>query len=160
MLWARPLDYALSNLKKQVHAPVRLVLWDGRELALADSTSVTVRLRDAQAMSVFARPSLLSLAEAYIDGRADLEGDMREAIRSAEAITRSRESKLFDRKGPTNSRHSKRVDREAINMRMWSKLLHDSAEAETCSLPPRVGGLLVAESRLPFLQLFRSRSLD
>jgi cyclopropane-fatty-acyl-phospholipid synthase len=114
MLWDRPLNLALSNLKKQVHAPVRLVLWDGREFALSDSPSVTVRLRDASAASILAKPSLLSLAEAYIDGRADLEGDVREAIRSAEAITRSRVPKLFDSRGPTNARHSKRVDREAI----------------------------------------------
>jgi cyclopropane-fatty-acyl-phospholipid synthase len=114
MLWDRPIDRALSVLKKQVRAPVRLVLWDGREFAFSETPSVTVRLRDASAASLLARPSLLSLAEAYIEGRADLEGDVREAIRGAEAITRSREPKLFDSRGPTNARHSKRVDREAI----------------------------------------------
>jgi cyclopropane-fatty-acyl-phospholipid synthase len=114
MFWDRPLNHALSNLMKHVRAPVRLVLWDGREFALSDSPSVTVRLRDASAASIFAKPSLLSLAEAYIDGRADLEGDVREAIRSAEAITRSRLPKLFDSRGFTNGRHSKRLDREAI----------------------------------------------
>ena len=114
MLWAKPLDYALSNLKKQVHAPVRLVLWDGRECALSESPSVTVRIKDARAFGALSNPSLLSLAEAYIDGDADLEGDVREAIRSAEAITRSRDPKLFDHRGPTNGRHTKRVDREAI----------------------------------------------
>ena len=81
MFWDRPLNHALSNLMKHVRAPVRLVLWDGREFALSESPSVTVRLRDASVASIFAKPSLLSLAEAYIDGRADLEGDVREAIR-------------------------------------------------------------------------------
>jgi cyclopropane-fatty-acyl-phospholipid synthase len=114
MLWAKPLDYALSNLQKQVRAPVRLVLWDGREYALSESPSVTVRIKEASAVSALAKPSLLTLAEAYIEGKADLEGDVREAIRSAEAMTRSRESRLFDTRSHTNGRHSKRVDREAI----------------------------------------------
>jgi cyclopropane-fatty-acyl-phospholipid synthase len=114
MLWARPLDYALTNLMKQVRAPVRLVLWDGREFDLSESPSVTVRLKDARAALALAKPSLLSLAEAYIEGQADLEGDVREAIRSAEAISRTREGKLFDSRGPTNGRHTKRADREAI----------------------------------------------
>ncbi|HET9651349.1 MAG TPA: class I SAM-dependent methyltransferase [Usitatibacter sp.] len=113
MPWARPLDHALSNLKKLVQAPVRLVLWDGRELALSESPSVTVRLKDARAAAALARPSLLTLAEAYIEGQAELEGDLRVAIRSAEALSRARDTRLFDARH-TNGRHSKRVDRDAI----------------------------------------------
>ncbi|MGE5096833.1 MAG: class I SAM-dependent methyltransferase [Betaproteobacteria bacterium] len=113
MLWARPLDHALSHLKKQVKAPVKLILWDGREVDLSDSPSVTLRLKDARAAAALANPTLLSLAEAYIEGQADLEGDMRDAIRSAEALSRSRDHKLFDSRH-TNGRHTKRVDREAI----------------------------------------------
>jgi cyclopropane-fatty-acyl-phospholipid synthase len=114
VFWERPLDHALSNLKKRVQAPVRLVLWDGREVAFSEEPSVTVRLKGTRAASAFVRPSLLSLAEAYIEGHADLEGDMREAIRSAEAISRSAPKPLFDSSsGP--ARHTKRDDREAIH---------------------------------------------
>jgi len=114
VFWERPLDHALSNLKKRVQAPVRLVLWDGREVAFSEEPSVTVRLKGTRAASAFVRPSLLSLAEAYIEGHAELEGDMREAIRSAEAISRSAPRPLFDSpSGP--SRHTKRDDREAIH---------------------------------------------
>lgn len=59
-----PLDHALSQLKKNVRAPLRLVLWDGREVALCDSPSVTLRIKDARAAHALARPSLLALAEA------------------------------------------------------------------------------------------------
>ena len=114
MFWERPLDNALSNLKKQVHAPLRVVLWDGREIALSDSPRVTLRLKDMRAAQALARPTLLSLAEAYIEGEAELEGDMREAIRTAEALSRSRSRGTFDDPGPTNARHSRRIDREAI----------------------------------------------
>ena len=114
MFWERPLDHALSNLKKRVQAPVRLVLWDGREVSLSEEPRVTVRLKGTRAASAFMRPSLLSLAEAYIDGHADLEGDLNEAIRGAEALSRSAPKPLFDA-APGPSRHTKRDDREAIH---------------------------------------------
>ncbi len=113
MFWEKPFDHAINRLKKQVHAPVRLVLWDGREVAFSDAPSVTVRLKGTRAASAFVRPSMLSLAEAYIEGHADLEGDLREAIRGAEAISRSSNGgALFD--SAHSARHSRRDDREAI----------------------------------------------
>ena len=114
MFWDKPLDNAISHLKGRVHAPVRLVLWDGREVSFSDRPKVTVRLKGQRAGSVFSRPNLLSLAEAYIEGEADVEGDVREAIRGAEAISRAIPKALFQSQGPTNGRHSKRGDREAI----------------------------------------------
>ena len=114
LFWEKPLENALSNLKRSVSVPLRLVLWDGREVDFSEKPRVTVRLRNARAASALARPSLLTLAEAYIDGDAELEGDVREAIRGAEAITRAIPKSLFQSQGPTNARHSKRDDREAI----------------------------------------------
>jgi cyclopropane-fatty-acyl-phospholipid synthase len=112
MLFHWPIDQALSHLKKTVQAPFRLVLWDGREVALCDAPSVTVRLKGARAAAAFARPSLLALAEAYIDGHAEVEGDVREVIRGAEAITRSRDRSLFGSRD--SARHSRTEDRNAI----------------------------------------------
>ena len=112
MFWDKPIDLALNNLKKRVHAPVKLVLWDGREIDLSDETQVTVRIKGARAATAFAHPSLLTLAEAYIEGHADVEGDVNAAIRSADAISRSESRPMFDAHG--NARHTKRDDREAI----------------------------------------------
>jgi cyclopropane-fatty-acyl-phospholipid synthase len=112
MFWDSRVDHALANLKKHVSAPVRVVLWDGRECALSESPSVTLRIRDARAASALARPTLLSLAEAYIHGEAEVEGDVREAIRSAEALSRVRDPNVFARREV--ARHTKSEDREAI----------------------------------------------
>jgi cyclopropane-fatty-acyl-phospholipid synthase len=90
MFWDRPLDHALSNLKKHVRAPVRLVLWDGREVALSDAPTVTLRFKYARTAAILARPSMLSLAEAYIAGDAEIEGDVRTAIHSAAALAKPR----------------------------------------------------------------------
>ena len=114
MFWETPLDNAISRLKKNVSAPVKLVLWDGREISLSDKPRVTVRLNGLRAATALARPSLLTLAEAYIEGHVELEGDVREAIRGAEAITRAIPRPLFQSQGPTNEAHSKEDDREAI----------------------------------------------
>ena len=114
MFWEKAVDEMLANLKKRVHAPLRLVLWDGREVALSDSPRVTLRLKGTRAASAFKKPSLLALAQAYIEGDADVEGDMREAIRSAEAIARSGARSLFEKTGLDRG-HSKREDREAIH---------------------------------------------
>jgi cyclopropane-fatty-acyl-phospholipid synthase len=114
VFWSSPVDSALDRLKQSVRAPLRVVLWDGREVALSETPRVTLRLKRTRAAAAFANPSLLSLAEAYIEGDLDLEGDVREAIRSVEAITRSRNEGLYDASGPTRARHTRRIDREAV----------------------------------------------
>ena len=113
--WGKPVDSALSNLKRHVSAPVRLVLWDGREVAFSDVPRVTLRLKDTRAATALMHPSLISLARAYIDGSAELEGDLREAIRGAVAISRAGSKRLFESTGPTNARRSRRDDRDAIH---------------------------------------------
>ena len=89
MFWEWPVDSALSKLKQNVNAPIRVVFWDGREVAFSDEPRVTLRLNGTRAAAKLSNPSLLSLAEAYIDGDAELEGDVREAIRGAVEIARA-----------------------------------------------------------------------
>ncbi|HUP28944.1 MAG TPA: class I SAM-dependent methyltransferase [Usitatibacter sp.] len=113
MLFQSPIDHALSHLKKHVRAPLRLVLWDGREVALCESPPVTLRFKDARAAAAFRRPSLLALAEAYIEGDAEIEGDVREAIRGAEALARVRDTALFAPRD--GARHTRRSDKEAVS---------------------------------------------
>ena len=115
MLWGRPVDNALSRLKQDVHAPLRVVLWDGREVELSEDPRVTLKFNGARAAAAaLARPTFLSLAEAYIEGDIELEGDVREAIRSAEAISRARSPGLYDGSEAPTRRHTRRDDREAI----------------------------------------------
>ena len=112
MFWDKALDTTLSRLKQNVRAPVRLVFWDGREISFSEAPRVTLRLKRSAAS--LSRPNLLTLAEAYINGDAELEGDVREAIRGAVEIARAMPPSLFKSEGPTNARHTRRGDREAI----------------------------------------------
>ena len=115
MFWEKPVELAISHLQRNVKAAVRVVLWDGREVAFHENPTVTLRLNDSAAAMALKHPTLLTLAEAYIEGKADLEGDVREAIRGAEAISRAMPQAIFRSRGATpNGRHTKRVDRQAI----------------------------------------------
>jgi cyclopropane-fatty-acyl-phospholipid synthase len=114
MFWQRPIEHALDRLRQNVRAPLKLVLWDGREVDLDDEPRVTLRLTDARTAAALARPSLLALAEAYIEGGAEVEGDLREAIRSAEALSRTVGAATFDARGRAGVRRSQGADREAI----------------------------------------------
>ena len=113
MFWDRSVDHVLMNLKKRVNAPVRLVLWDGREVALSADPRVTIRVKRAGAASALIRPSMLSLAEAYIEGHADFQGDLREVIRGVEAMSRADPRARLEA-DPSNARHTRRHDRAAI----------------------------------------------
>ena len=115
MFWQHPIEAALSRLKRSVRAPLKVVLWDGRELVLGDEPArVTLRFRDRRTAAALASPSLLTLGQAYIEGDVEVEGDLREAIRGAEKISRSRAAGTFARAAPKRARHSRAADRDAI----------------------------------------------
>ena len=115
MFWQHPIDQALSRLKRSVHASLKVVLWDGREVELGDKPPrVTLRVRNRRTAAALASPSLLTLGQAYIEGDVEVEGDLRDAIRSAAEISRARAGGMFDRAGPSGARHSRTVDRDAI----------------------------------------------
>ena len=114
MFWQRPIESALTRLKRDVRAPLKVVLWDGREVDLGDEPPrVTLRVRDPRTAAALARPSLLTLAQAYIEGGIELEGDVREAIRGAEAMSRTG-AEAAQGPRPSASRHSRSADRDAI----------------------------------------------
>ncbi len=112
MFWNKQVDNAISRLKRDVHAPIRVVLWDGREVALHEDPRVTIRLNDASTAAALRKPSLMALAQAYIEGGAEIEGDVRDAIEGAEAISKAMGTK--EGREPSNGRHSRKEDREAI----------------------------------------------
>ena len=64
MFWQHPIDQALSRLKRSVHASLKVVLWDGREVELGDKPPrVTLRVRNRRTAAALASPSLLTLGQ-------------------------------------------------------------------------------------------------
>ena len=115
MFWERAVDRTLDELKRRIDAPLRLQLWDGRRIDFSSDPSVTLKLNDARAALAFRDPSLLSIAQAYIDGHLDLEGRLAEAVSIVEKFARARARRPFAFRGPTNARHTRRLDRDAVS---------------------------------------------
>ncbi|MBM7063379.1 class I SAM-dependent methyltransferase [Pseudomonas sp. UL073] len=103
------LQPALSGLK----LPVRLRLWDGKELDLGPEPSVTLVLHDPSIVAQLSNPSLDSLGQAYVEGKLGLEGPMSEVIRIGDALSLA----LGDgsTSAPTREGHDKSTDAEAIS---------------------------------------------
>jgi cyclopropane-fatty-acyl-phospholipid synthase len=114
MFWERRLDNAITRLQKNVHAPVRVVLWDGREVDFDENPRVTIRVKGLQAASALKHPSLLTLAEAYVEGGVDFEGNVRDVIESAAAISKAAGPFQNESRASYGEKHSRKEDREAI----------------------------------------------
>jgi cyclopropane-fatty-acyl-phospholipid synthase len=96
-------------------APLELVMPDGGRIGFGLPVRVRLLIRDASVLVQFARPSLMSLAEAYVDGRIDLEGDFLEALPIAEKLAASGGSTVAQRIAMAVARHTAREDKEAIS---------------------------------------------
>ncbi|MFG2122562.1 class I SAM-dependent methyltransferase [Streptomyces sp. NPDC048710] len=69
--------------------PVRLRTWDGSETGPADAPTVVVRSRRALRRLLW-DPGELALAQAYVTGELDIEGDLAEGLRAIWAAARER----------------------------------------------------------------------
>ncbi|MDU8358922.1 C17 cyclopropane fatty acid synthase CfaB [Pseudomonas syringae group sp. J309-1] len=101
---------ALQNL----HLPLRLKLWDGHELDLGPTPSVTIFVKDPQLVSDFSHPSLDLLGSAFVEGRLDMEGSISEVMRVCDELTQA----LGDEDqegGPTRCPHDKATDAASIS---------------------------------------------
>ena len=100
----------LSTLK----LPLRLRLWDGKELDLGPEPKVTLVLRDPGMLELLRQPTLDALGSAYVEGRLDLEGPIDEVIRIGDALS---EALLGEEQGPPPPRreHDKSTDAAAIS---------------------------------------------
>lgn len=92
--------------------PVRLRLWNGQQIDLADEPRVTFTLHRPGVLPLLWRPSLGALAQAYIDGDLDVDGDLAEVVQVAVALTAQRQKSWPGFNWP--GRHSRRTDMAAV----------------------------------------------
>ncbi len=60
--------------------PLVVELWNGQQLGQAAIAAVKVRLHQLASLKAMADPSLGALARAYVEGKLDLEGDIRDIL--------------------------------------------------------------------------------
>ena len=93
--------------------PLRLRLWDGKDLDLGPSPSVTLAINDPEILAELAHPSLDLLGAAYVEGRVDLDGPLDEVIRIGDELSRALGKD--DSAVPARRPHDKATDAEAIS---------------------------------------------
>ena len=79
---------AIEKLAAEARFPLRMKLWNGRNVTLAPNPTVTIEIPDASALRFFVAPDLNKLGEAFVDGHIRAEGSMHELFRVARELTR------------------------------------------------------------------------
>ncbi|MDU9409037.1 C17 cyclopropane fatty acid synthase CfaB [Pseudomonas sp. zfem001] len=104
----------LSTALRDLQLPLRLKLWDGKQLDLGPKPRVTLVVKDPSLVTQLAHPSLDALGAAYVEGRVDLEGSIEDAIEVGDALS---SALLGDESAAVElvTRHDKHSDAEAIS---------------------------------------------
>jgi cyclopropane-fatty-acyl-phospholipid synthase len=110
---ASRVEKALAGLKARASVPLAIELWNGKRYALADRTSVTLKIPSAGALKYFVNPDLAKLGEAYVEGHVDVEGPIAEVLRAAETLSRQLGEAKKGRL-PSLRLHTRTRDAEAI----------------------------------------------
>lgn len=111
MFWQKRFgDFASRLIHYQL--PVRLRLWNGREVILGGAPLVTLEIRSIQALRCLLRPSMASLGQAYVEGEIDVVGTIDDVIDVVAKI--AAHAGRVVRQRPRMVRHSRKIDAEAI----------------------------------------------
>ncbi len=113
MLLESRVEKAIAELKGRASVPLAIELWNGKRYALADRTSVTLKIPSAGALKYFINPDLAKLGEAYVEGHVDVEGPIAEVLRAAESLSRQLGEAKKGRL-PLLRFHTRKRDAEAI----------------------------------------------
>ena len=100
---------------RELGLPLGVRLWSGASLAPAAQPRVTLTVRSPKVLASLVNPSMGKLARHYVEQELDVEGEAREIVRMAEALSGA--SASAGGKGSRIRRwigHSRRFDRKAI----------------------------------------------
>jgi cyclopropane-fatty-acyl-phospholipid synthase len=108
------LERLAARIAAEGGAPLEVVLPEGSGLGFGRTPRIRLVVRDPGALAELARPSLASLAEAYVHGRIDIQGDLLEALPLAERVVEAGGTGLAQRVAALFVRHTPNTDRDAI----------------------------------------------
>jgi cyclopropane-fatty-acyl-phospholipid synthase len=103
-----------DRLRAQHPLPLRLKLWNGRTFDLGPRPTVSVAFPRPSALRYFVWPDLMKLGEAYVEGRIQVEGSLKDVFEVGEQYARkaASPSKLAGIRRAVS--HSRQRDRRAI----------------------------------------------
>lgn len=104
---------SIEKIRSQVVVPLRIELWNGRQVDFCSDPSVTVTIPQASALRYFLSPNLSKLGEAFVEGHIHVQGSPGNVFAVAEGLARSMKTRL----SPVfkwGANHSRARDRSAI----------------------------------------------
>jgi cyclopropane-fatty-acyl-phospholipid synthase len=109
----------LARLADEVRAegglPLRVVLPDGATVDFGEVARLTLTVRDPAVLANLARPTLGGLAEAYVEGRIDVDGDIEAAIQVAARLAEAGGESVARRPELAPAEHDPHADRADIS---------------------------------------------
>ncbi|WP_343583921.1 cyclopropane-fatty-acyl-phospholipid synthase family protein [Herbaspirillum sp.] len=116
MFWEKKLNAWVENVRNVSALPLRLVLWNGQQYDFSQGApEVTLKVPQASAITSLLNPSLANLGEAYVEGRIEVDGAVKNIISVANALasnTLKAEGKLG--RMVRSVTHTRKKDAEAI----------------------------------------------
>ncbi|MDH1263762.1 C17 cyclopropane fatty acid synthase CfaB [Pseudomonas sp. GD03944] len=104
----------LPPVLRNLNIPLRLRLWDGNQFDLGPQPHVTLVVKDPALVAQLAHPSLDALGGAYVEGRLDVEGPIREVIEVGDALSQALLGDAPSHDAPRTA-HDKGMDAAAIS---------------------------------------------
>lgn len=114
MLWQKSFDKVVDQWRDR-EIPLRIQLWNGTRVDLADPPRVALKVPDLAGIRYFLNPTLDSLGQAYVEGKIDVEGHANDVIDVATQLAAGSGEEEEKRRKPKRSGHSREVDAESIS---------------------------------------------
>jgi len=115
---ARAVGSGLERLADTLRAgggqPLDVILPDGSRISFGLAPRVVMKVNDETTLAALAQPTLASLAEAFIDGRIDVAGDLIDVLAVAEKLASAGGAPVTTRVATAFGKHTPKVDRAAI----------------------------------------------
>ena len=109
----------LGKLAEQVRAhgdlPLRIVLPDGGYTDFGQTPQFTLTVRNPAVLAALSQPTLGRLAEAYVEGGIDIDGDIATAIEMASRLVEAGGASVADRPALEPAQHEAHSDRVDIS---------------------------------------------
>ena len=112
MFWQKRFDDFVGRMSR-FNVPVKLGLWNGREVALGQQPRVTLAVKSPGALRHLLNPSIATLGQAYVDGELDVDGKVEDIFNVVVELS-ARGGSGPERRHARFGRHTRKVDAEAI----------------------------------------------
>ncbi|HEY8607436.1 MAG TPA: cyclopropane-fatty-acyl-phospholipid synthase family protein [Noviherbaspirillum sp.] len=117
MFWERKLGSWVDSIRGQSALPLRLELWNGQRYDFGQQAKpeVTIKVPHVSALSYLLTPSLSNLGQAYVEGKIEVEGRLKEIIHvGSQLAERTLKPEGRFARIARNVRHTRKRDEEAI----------------------------------------------